>query len=109
MPDRDLKCLKSKRAQILDNLVSYVCRVSTILWGQANKITSCFSALESTKDCYCTSKITPRADQTKIDGPGWHGVFGVLGVGEGVGLGGRRSDDGGLGRLVRHGRKPESE
>ena len=39
MPDRDLKCLKSKRAQILDNLVSYVCRVSTILWGQANKIT----------------------------------------------------------------------
>ena len=52
-------------------------------------------------------KIAPRADRAKIDGPGRHGGFGGLGVGEGVGLGGRRSGVGGLGREVRHGRKSE--
>ena len=48
-------------------------------------------------------KIAQRTDRAKIDGSGRHGVFGILGVGEGVGLGGRRNGAGGLGRLVRHG------
>ena len=65
------------------------------------------SACGPRQDAQRPGKIAPRADRAKIDGPGRHGGFGGLGVGEGVGLGGRRSGVGGLGREVRHGRKSE--